>query len=449
MSDRTPVAPFGRPRVIRHAIPGPWSGLKLFVAWLAALIWHVPALLSLRAQRPKNTQAEPSVLIFSDNLDETNGIAINSRQLVGVLRDKGRKVQLMGVAFHTKPSGFVERCGTILLPQVFSMQQVGYDESELAIPSLGELIAWLRRNPVDLVEIETPSTGGMLVALSLKMAGYRVFSHYRTDIFAYADILVSNVFVIWIIRFWVKRFNALTKPVIVPSSFFHEKLQRESGLKPEEVKYLERGIPLEKFSPEAAFGLWEKYLPLQDETRRVRFLYVGRVSQEKELDFLLEAWAQVREMGTAELLIVGQGPYLQEMKSKTEAWSEVGYAGKLLGQDLSAAYAESDFFLFPSGTDTFGNVVVESLASGTPALVSDMGGPRDIVDAWSGWVLPYRDLNSWVEQMKTCAQMPLHDGKKMHQYIEGALARSKQFEISVSAEIFWDFFVELHKERRL
>ena len=75
-------------------------------------------------------------------------------------------------------------------------------------------------------------------------------------------------------------------------------------------------------------------------------------------------------------LIVGDGPYMAEMK---RLLPDAIFTGYLQGEDLAAAYASADIFVFPSTTDTFGNVVLEAQASGIPAIVSDVGGPRDLV----------------------------------------------------------------------
>jgi glycosyltransferase involved in cell wall biosynthesis len=76
------------------------------------------------------------------------------------------------------------------------------------------------------------------------------------------------------------------------------------------------------------------------------------------------------------LAIVGDGPYLNELRTKLPSAIFTGY---LQGTELAQAYASADLFLFPSTTDTYGNVVVEALASGLPCVVSDSGGPAHLI----------------------------------------------------------------------
>jgi glycosyltransferase involved in cell wall biosynthesis len=106
-------------------------------------------------------------------------------------------------------------------------------------------------------------------------------------------------------------------------------------------------------------------------------LFVGRVSKEKNLDLLVTATRRLAECQMpVRPVIVGDGPYMGEMKRLLGDAIFTGYLG---GEDLARAYASADFFVFPSTTDTFGNVILEAQASGIPVIVSDVGGPRDLV----------------------------------------------------------------------
>lgn len=439
MSDRSFHSPLGRQKRFFHQRAHLWGGFWLIFFWFWELGIHLPRLFALRAKLKKQNRNVGHVVIFSDNLDETNGIAINARQVVEYLRDQGKDLVLMGIAFHTRSGGFVEKCGTHLLPQIYSMEQVGYDESELAIPCVDSFCDWIEVNPTDLIEIETPSSGGMMIMAVAKILGIRVISHYRTDIFAYSDLLVTSKLLVKFIKSWVSVFNKMTAPIIVPSTYFVDKLHQESGLTKEQIRYLERGIPLNNFNPNKNMDLWKEYFPHSHGTK---FLFVGRISKEKELVFLLDLWRQFVADHQGELLIVGQGPFLAEMKGLAKDIPQIAFSGKLMGNELASIYAEADYFIFPSGTDTFGNVVVESLASGTPAIVSDWGGPRDIVDTHSGWVLPFRDENKWLTQMITCHEIRQNMDSYV-QYSRAAEERSKHFKLENAAQILWNFYQEV------
>ncbi len=110
----------------------------------------------------------------------------------------------------------------------------------------------------------------------------------------------------------------------------------------------------------------------------VRLLYVGRISKEKDLDVLAAAYRQLRESDCpVELFMVGNGPYSDAL---AKLLPEAVFTGYLAGEELATAYASADIFLFPSTTDTFGNVIIEAQASGLPVIVSDLGGPKELVE---------------------------------------------------------------------
>jgi alpha-1,6-mannosyltransferase len=111
-----------------------------------------------------------------------------------------------------------------------------------------------------------------------------------------------------------------------------------------------------------------------DETRRVRALYVGRVAPEKNLDLLARVFAGRVDV---DLTIVGDGPSSAELQQRLPG---ARFTGRLTGDALTSAYREADFFVFPSRTDTLGNVVLEAMASGLPAVVTDSMGPKELVD---------------------------------------------------------------------
>jgi glycosyltransferase involved in cell wall biosynthesis len=128
----------------------------------------------------------------------------------------------------------------------------------------------------------------------------------------------------------------------------------------------------------------------------VTLLYVGRISKEKNLDVIGAAWRELREAHESiQLAFVGDGPYVSELRA---AYPEAVFTGYLSGEALATAYASSDIFLFPSTTDTFGNVLLEAQAAGLPAVVSNAGGPRELVeDGVTGYVTPALDSAAFAE----------------------------------------------------
>jgi len=419
----------------RHYRPGNVRTTLLLMRLVWQLLISLPALLKLRkGYKKRKRQSENfSVIFYSDNLDEVNGIANSLRSLVPYHNSKGRKAHLWGSAFHTRTNGVVENGFVILFPRAASMEQLGYADSELAFPYLAPVIKFLKRYPADLMELETPSPGAWLVGIAGKIIGMKVLSHYRTDVPNYTRSLVKEAWMRRYVLSLMRIFYQNTAPVISPCEAYRKILETEIKVKPKNIKVLPRGIPLEKFSP-----------ALRKEKSKIRFLYVGRLSMEKDIPFLENLWKEFnKENQNAELFFVGGGWYLETLKENMKEFSNVHFAGLKAGRELAEFFANADFFLFPSATDTFGNVIVESIASGTPALVTDKGGPQDIINNSKekcGWILPFRDLEAWKRQLKQCYEMV---GTPEYEQMRNACAEhGKNYTLEKMASAQWEFFRE-------
>ncbi len=140
---------------------------------------------------------------------------------------------------------------------------------------------------------------------------------------------------------------------------------------------------------------------------------------------------------------------LEELKKDFATAPEVHFAGVQGGETLAGLYADADFLLFPSTTDTFGNVVVEALASGTPAIVTDMGGPQDIVfEKGCGEVLPADDTRAWLSQIEKCVELR-HDEAAYQKVRENAYERSKDYTLEKAAKAQWEFYKKVYHEAYL
>ena len=146
----------------------------------------------------------------------------------------------------------------------------------------------------------------------------------------------------------------------------------DRGIDATKIKILPRGLDTHLFTPgRSEPNFWKQF---GSNGNGVRLLFVGRVSKEKDLDILVQAFRNLRrEKVPVQLSIVGHGPFSKEL---AEMLPEACYTGYLTGTELAKAYASSDLFVFPSTTDTFGNVIIEAQAAGLPVIVSDIGGPR-------------------------------------------------------------------------
>lgn len=149
-----------------------------------------------------------------------------------------------------------------------------------------------------------------------------------------------------------------------------------------------RGVDTTRFSPKHRSENLRKQWDADENTRVM--LYVGRLSPEKEVQVLIESYANLQTIqpNKTKLVIVGDGPDFARLKSLPEAKGVI-FTGSLRGQDLAAAYASADVFVFASQVETFGNVVLEAMASGLPVIAYDYACAHQyLTQGVNGWLSP-------------------------------------------------------------
>jgi glycosyltransferase involved in cell wall biosynthesis len=225
---------------------------------------------------------------------------------------------------------------------------------------------------------------------------------YHTDFPQYIRILTEDSFlesVAWRYMHW---FYGQLDTVFVNSEEYRQSWIKR-GFDPAKLKILPRGLDTELFHParrNSAF--FEKFGACNGE---VRLIYVGRISREKDLDVLAAAYRRLRNEGLpVQLFVVGHGPYSEALaKSLPEAF----FTGYLRGTELATAYASADIFVFPSTTDTFGNVILEAQACGLPVVVSDSGGPKELVENYTnGLITKSHDVDDFTRAIRALVTDP-------------------------------------------
>ena len=308
---------------------------------------------------------------FTDTLEDVNGVATTIRKMTAAGAVAGK--ELVVVTSRTEltvddiPIKNFKPIGEFELPE--------YELQKLSFPPVLQMLDYIQRERFSEVIISTPGPIGLTALLAAKMLNLQTSGIYHTDFPQYVRILTEDSFlesVTWRYMHW---FYGQLDTVFVNSEEYRQSWIKR-GFDPQKLKILPRGLDTELFNPtrrDPAF--FEKFGATNGQ---VRLLYVGRVSREKDLDLLVEAYRRLRDEGLSiQLFIVGHGPYSDALH---ESLPEAFFTGYLAGKELAAAYASADIFVFPSTTDTFGNVIIEAQASGIPVVVSDSGGPKELVE---------------------------------------------------------------------
>lgn len=322
--------------------------------------------------------------ILTDTFDEINGVTNTYHQLVRYCRDQGIRVDLF---CPTQDADSDEELGPVTIHRVHQTAGVPvYSDLNFDLKVISPRIGmYFVKHRFDLVHASSPGNMGLQALTLSYYHRLPLVGVYHTALPEFAEdraVKIGRKLIPNLKRtgFWenltwryVTWFYDHCDLVLSPSEHIRGVL--EEKLKTE-VRIFSRGIDRERFNP-------------RHRTQRpgVTVLYVGRVSVEKGLDDLSYAFAGV---DGARLVIVGDGPYRRELEER--AGDNVVFRGFLRGGELGAEYASADLFVFPSKTDTFGNVVLEAMASGLPVIVTDRMAPRELVeDGRNGFIARDRD----------------------------------------------------------
>jgi glycosyltransferase involved in cell wall biosynthesis len=348
---------------------------------------------ALCGQRPPGLQNRKRAW-FTDTLEDVNGVANTIRKLTAACVAEDFDITVVTSRSTITVTGIPIKnfapVGEFELPE--------YELQKLSFPPLLQMIDYIQREGFTELIISTPGPIGLTALLAGKMLGLRTSGIYHTDFPQYVRILTDDNFLETLTWTFMKWFYEQLDMLYVNSEGYR-RAWIDRGIPAERIRILPRGLDTTLFNPTRRDpDFWQKRGIPGD--KKV-LLYVGRVSKEKDLDVIVHAWSKLERNGTA-LAIVGDGPYLKELRTLLP---DAAFTGYLAGIELARAYASSDVFLFPSTTDTFGNVILEALASGIPCIVSDQGGPKDLIEnGRTGFITRSLDAEDFSKRMQQLSE---------------------------------------------
>jgi glycosyltransferase involved in cell wall biosynthesis len=303
---------------------------------------------------------------FSDTLAEVNGVAVLVQKMGKLAKEFKHDLTLISLAgIPPSVEGNVHNflpVGEFKLPENESIT--------LGFPPFLEMLDYCERQEFTEFIISTPAPLGLAALAVGKMLGLRLSGIYHTDLPQYIRYYTEDEEMEGLTWQYLRWFYDQMDHIYVPSKVYLDQLASK-GFHPAKLRLFPHGADVDAFHPRFRDPVfWEGY----GGNGRTQITYVGRVAKEKDLDILVEVYSKLaKHHPECQLAVVGDGPYLKTMKEKLRPTGTF-FTGFLHGEELSKAYASSDVFLFPSTTDTFGNVIVEAMASGVPVVVSDKGG---------------------------------------------------------------------------
>ena len=338
---------------------------------------------------------------FSDTVTDINGVTRIIERFSAQAEEQG--VPIVPVTSHPDDTACAG-VGGVNFPPLHHIAMPEYESMIVAVPPLLDLLRFCEQEQFTRFIISTPGPTGLVALWIARILGIETWGIYHTNLPEYVRRLTRDPGMEHLAWKLVKMLYGNVDRLFTLSDASAEQLQRH-GVAEKDIQRFPKGTDIDLFHPgRRDTGIWNRW-NLGD---RIKILYVGRISPEKDLDVLEFAYRRLCEShAKADLVLVGDGPALAEMKTRMADLDQVRFLGFVEGSELADLYASADIFAFPSTTDTYGSVVLEAQASGLPVVVSDAGGPREaMLPGESGLVTEAGNPVSFAEALSTLIQDP-------------------------------------------
>lgn len=310
--------------------------------------------------------------LFSDTFaPQMNGVSRTLGHLVNAVTQRGGEVRVFTTSDpRADPMPNVTRWPSIPCPR--------YPELRLSAVDHRRAVAALREYQPTLIHAATPFGLGMSARSAARTLGIPFVSSYHTSFAAYASFYGASRLedLVWSA---LRLFHNGGDRTFCPTHAIRSDLEQRGF---ERVSVWGRGVDRERFSPLKRSRVMRENM--EGPNGRIVVSYVGRIAREKGIGDVIDA--ANRLYGTDSRIsfaFAGDGPHLDHCVRS--APPSCRFMGRLEGEDLAAFYASSDMFVFPSETDTFGNVLLEAMATGLPIVAAESAPSREIVGNGARW----------------------------------------------------------------
>ncbi len=301
---------------------------------------------------------------------EVNGVAMTMGRMVNGLLARGHSIQLVrprqGV--QDTPSQEAHFQETLAL----GVPIPRYGGLKFGLPLQSRLVQLWQANRPDLVHVATEGPLGWSAVAAARKLKLPVTSGFHTNFDHYSRHYGMG----WLkkpVAGYLKRFHNRTAATFVPTAEMARDLGRQGYAN---LHVLARGVDRTLYNPARRSEMLRREWGIAPGGLAV--LAISRLAPEKNLPLALKAFQAIREINPdAKLILVGDGP---ARKTLAQAWPETHFSGMRTGEDLAAHYASGDIFLFPSLTETFGNVTLEAMSSGLPVVAYRCAAAAEVIE---------------------------------------------------------------------
>jgi len=364
-------------------------------------------------QSPQSQRPPKRVALFTGAYNHiADGVSLTLNRLVDHLERQGVDVRVFAPTVDDPP---IDHAGTLV--PVPSVALPGRSEYRFTVGITPSVRAELEEFDPTLYHIATPDLLGRHALNVAQSTDTPVVASYHTHFSSYLKYYYLDLFesALWS---YLRRFYQQCEQVYVPSTAVANIL-RDHGIT-EGLQLWERGVDTDRFTPERRSRSWRRSHGIDEDEVVVTF--VSRLVWEKGLDVYADVIERLERQNVPHRsMVVGDGPAREELEARLP---NTTFTGFLEGEDLARAYASSDVFLFPSDTETFGNVTLEAMASGVPTICARAVGSRDLVeDGGTGRLCSPGDVPAFTRATRELVE----DASRRNRMSTAAFERAQNF----------------------
>lgn len=372
------------------------------------------------------TQATKRICIVTETYaPEVNGVAHTLSMIVKGMLARGIRVQIIRPRQHKEDLGGIssEHDGLLSELTLPGLPMPGYPELKFGLPSKRKVRNTLESFNPDAIYVATEGPLGWAACRTAHRLNIPVVSGFHTNFHQYGKHYGAGLLESLGYRY-MRWFHNQTSATLVPTAQQADELNQHGF---ERVSVMSRGVDSTQFSPQKRSAELRRQWGVKEDD--LVLLYVGRIAAEKNMQLVIKTWKHLKGSNDrVRLVLVGNGPELDNIQ---ERYPEVICAGVKRGEELATYYASGDIFLFPSLTDTFGNVVTEALSSGLALISFDYAAAHEHTEHnRSAMLAPFGDEEAFLRSAASLLERP------------NLLSQIRQSARNIALGISWDSIVD-------
>ena len=334
-------------------------------------------------------------LVTETYTPEVNGVAMTLNRLVSGLCESGHRLQIYRPG--RSRSGGPSRHGNISEQLLRGMPIPGYSAMHFGFPAARFFLKQWQCSRPDIIYVATEGPLGASAIKTASKLDIPAISGFHTNFHRYSQ----HYHLGWLepaILGYLRRLHNMAGMTLVPTQSLADTLQQQGF---QNVEVLQRGVDTKLFNPERRSSELRHRWDADQNT--IVCIYVGRIAAEKNMQAAVDAVLALSSHYPIRFVLVGDGPLRKKLQQKYPAFI---FCGTRLGDDLAMHYASADILLFPSRTETYGNVLTEAMASGLATVAYDEAAAHEHVTNWHNGVLAQDkpSQNFTAVTMRLCSQ---------------------------------------------